>query len=329
MLNLTDKLSTVEERIAARLVAKLGLEPPVDVERLAKSFATVTTKDFPQPIDGLCLDLNVKGKQPKIWIAKGLHRVRRRFTLAHEIGHIRIPWHTGTIIDEIDIPNSREKSRYREMEAEANRFAAELLMPTAWVLRTIERTSHPIALMKLMIEVADVSHPSALFRVKQLGPTGYIGAVTRDGVVAWSGRTKGTRTAAPSIGLHASEIDREILDDERVISTSSEDYVWWKVRETSEIPAQGDEPWREILDRILLFLPETARPLYKSRVNAVIGSAFGRIKENKTPENYYNAALQSCSNRHDRDDNLKLIFTHPDFRRYLIARCYHQSHRYT
>jgi len=323
--SLTVDLDTPEERLAARLIQRRGLEPPIDVEAIAASLATVTTKKFPVEIDGLCLDLNVSGKTPKIWIAEGLHRVRRRFTLAHEIGHIRIPWHTGTIVDEIDVPHSREKSRYREMEAEANRFAAELLMPTSWVLRTIERTRHPSDLMNIILKVADVSYPAALFRVHKVSPAGFVGAVVEDDVIVWSGKTRGTQAQTPIIGSNLSHLDEAILERGRELNSRKSRYIWWKVKDEVPVPPAPSEPWREILDRILLSVPEDERAITKARVNAVIGSAFGKVAIRGSAEQLYHSALQSCTNRNDRDTRLPIVFNHPEFSDYLIARCHAQA----
>lgn len=323
--NLTVELETSEERHAALLVQRRGLEPPIDVEALAASMATVAIKKFPLEIDGLCLDLKRSGVRPKIWISDGLHRVRRRFTLAHEIGHIRIPWHTGTIVDEVDVPHSRERGKYVEMEAEANRFAAELLMPTAWVLRCIERTHHPTDLMRLIISVADVSFDAALFRVQKLSPAGYVGAAIRDGVIAWSGRTRGTNAKPPAVGSRLDEFDTLVVEAPRELRSSTTTYLWWKVRDSVRIPGEPEEPWRETLARMLLSIPEEHRFLTQQRVNAVIGAAFSRARKAQTADELYLAALEQCQNRNDRDRWLKAIVDHPDFPSYLIARCHQQA----
>jgi hypothetical protein len=151
------ELDHPEERMAARLVERLGISPPIDVEGICRGLANLTFKSFPIPIDGLCLDLKASGRRPKVWVSKNMPHVRTRFTIAHEIGHIIIPWHTGTIVDEIDSPRSTERGRYREMETEANRFAAELLMPSAWVIGLAERSDHAAGLMHTVRQVADVS----------------------------------------------------------------------------------------------------------------------------------------------------------------------------
>src|SRR4051812_4606927 len=71
-----------EERMAARLVERLQLTPPVGVEDLCRSFAELSFKNFPTDIDGICLDLKVPGKRPKVWVSRSTTGVRRRFTLA-------------------------------------------------------------------------------------------------------------------------------------------------------------------------------------------------------------------------------------------------------
>lgn len=53
---------------------------------------------------------------------------RKRFTLAHELGHFFIPWHSEFIFG-CDIAEMDYKKEYNPREAEANLFAAELLMP--------------------------------------------------------------------------------------------------------------------------------------------------------------------------------------------------------
>lgn len=64
-----------------------------------------------------------------IVLKKSLNDKRKRFTIAHELGHFYMPWHSelmfGCDIKEMDLKND-----YIPREKEANLFAAELLMPT-------------------------------------------------------------------------------------------------------------------------------------------------------------------------------------------------------
>lgn len=323
--NPIDEIDTPEERLAARMVRRFALEPPVDVERVAAALATVSVKRFPIAIDGLCLDLKISGKRPKIWLSQELGPIRRRFTLAHEIGHIVIPWHTGSIVDDLEAPRTIERGRYREMEAEANRFAAELLMPTAWVKGTSSRSNHASSLMNTIVQVADVSFPAAQFRVQKLGPPGYVGAEVRNDIVVWSARTKGTRAKPPPIGSAIADFDARLFEAPRALTNISSRYLWWKVRDEIAAPPSPSAPWREILENILLSIPEEERDVTRSRVNAVVGYAIGRLPKGTEVDRIYQRGLEACENRTDRDRWLRAVFAHPNFSAYLLARCYDRA----
>lgn len=320
-----DELPTPEERLADRLVRRLSLTPPIDVLKLASTFATVTEKAFPQEIDGLCLDLKSLGKRPKIWISRSLGRVRRRFTLAHEIGHIVIPWHTGSIIDVLDAPRSGARGVYRQMEAEANRFAAELLMPTFWVRDVSARAEHVAGLMHTIVRIADVSFPAALFRTEKLGQPGFVGAEVREGVVVWSGRTKGTSSLPPPVGSLIEMIDMPAAEEPEVISNEATRYFWWKMRERVSTPGKPESPWREVMESMLRFVPLEYRPRTRQRVNAIIGNAMGKTPRGTPVEEVYRRMLEASQNRSDRDPWVAALLKHPDYEKYLLGRAYERA----
>ena len=320
-----DDLNTPEERLASRLVERLQLRPAVDVLEIASSLATVTLKDFPQEIDGLCLDLKQPGKRPKIWLSKRLGRIRRRFTLAHEIGHIIIPWHTGSIVDDLEAPRSTARGLYRQMEAEANRFAAELLMPSSWVRGLSERAEHAADVMHTIVRRAEVSFPAALFRVEKLGPPGYVAAEIRDRVIVWSGRTKGTWSIAPQVGTRLDVLDMPVAHEPRVISNEDSRYFWWKMREEVDAPELPAGPWRDILEGILHSIPVEHRHLTRQRVNAIIGYAIGVVPKGTSVEQIYRRGLEASQNRSDRDRWLAAVIRHPEFKDYVLARAYDRS----
>lgn len=62
---------------------------------------------------------------------------RRRFTISHEIGHLKIPWHGGSIACHIDEGGASVSGDQYLREGEAHRFASELLMPTEWMRMVI------------------------------------------------------------------------------------------------------------------------------------------------------------------------------------------------
>lgn len=323
--NPTDDLATAEERLAARLVRRLSLRPPIDVLRLAASFASVTEKTFPLNIDGLCLDLKMPGKRPKIWLSKGLGHVRRRFTLAHEIGHIVIPWHTGSIVDDLEAPRTGARGLYRQMEAEANRFAAELLMPSVWVSQLADRAEHVAGLMHSIVHVADVSFPAALYRVEKLGPPGYVGAEIRDGIVVWSGRTKRTWSLPPSVGATLESISMPAAFEPEMLSNDRSQYYWWKMRETMDAPNEPNAPWRQILEDILITLPFDHRFKTRSRINAIIGYAIGQVPKGAPVGDIYRRGLEASHNRSDRDQWVAAVVAHPYYNDYVLGRAYERA----
>jgi hypothetical protein len=69
---------------------------------------------------------------------------RRRFTVAHEIGHFLIPTHGANAqCAKADLGVFKSSDARKSKEAEANRFAASLLMPRTLYLSDIRRLGAP------------------------------------------------------------------------------------------------------------------------------------------------------------------------------------------
>lgn len=321
------ELDTPEERLAQRVISRRGLVPRIDVEVLARSLAHVEVKKFPFgiDIDGLCLDLKRPGRKPRIWLnaQSGYHR--QRFTLAHEIGHIVIPWHTGSIVDELDAADPGERGEYRIMEAQANRFAAELLMPKAWATDICRRAEHMAVAMRTIASVADVSNPAAALRASQAGAPGYLVAAVAAGIVTWSSRTIGTRGRPPKVGASLDDVDMPAFHKPEVVGSGTTLYYWWQAREGVSPTGRPEEPWREILDRILLDLTPENRHKARQSINAIIGYAMGRLSPGSPVEAIYQQILEALQNRSDRDNNIVTLLRHPDINQYILARAYERA----
>ena len=107
----------------------------VPVEDIAESFLGLRVKDA-QLEDGVSGMLKIREREISVNAAEGVvWPRRRRFTIAHEVGHWQL--HKDDIADLVVtrthdyVPAAREKAKTPEeiREREANRFAAELLMP--------------------------------------------------------------------------------------------------------------------------------------------------------------------------------------------------------
>jgi len=306
--------------MAARLVGRLGLRPPIDVEKLCQSFADVEFKRFPIEIDGLCLDLKVAGKRPKVWVSVNIPPVRRRFTLAHEIGHIIIPWHTGTIVDDLEAPRSNERSRYREMEAEANRFAAELLMPSAWVLNLAERADDGAALMHSIKEIADVSFPAAFLKAAKFGKPGLICAEVKNSIVTRSLRSPETKSRPPEVGTLISRVQMPAAFDPRIVNGTDANYYFWQIRDELEVHEADLKPWREVLDEMLNDIPPEYRRKTQQQINAIVGIAIGREPKGADVKRIYRRGIEASQNRENADYWVSKILTHKSFNDYVLGR---------
>lgn len=107
---------------------------PVNVESIAERLgAKVVKVDLD---DKLCGMLHKEAGQHIIGVNSSHSVSRQRFTIAHEIGHLVMHDH---LISDLHVDKSFSERLYRDgrsktgedkIEREANRFAAELLMPT-------------------------------------------------------------------------------------------------------------------------------------------------------------------------------------------------------
>jgi Zn-dependent peptidase ImmA (M78 family) len=115
---------------------------PVPVERLAESIgAKVVFNNFNEEISGLLLRTN---ENLIIGVAKEQPLTRQRFTIAHEIGHILLHEFSDVHVDKnfAVMFRSAESSTAQDVfEIEANAFAAELLMPEAFLEKELRTTS--------------------------------------------------------------------------------------------------------------------------------------------------------------------------------------------
>jgi len=150
-----------EVKMARRLIKKHSLEVPFDVRDLVQEYAEVLYKPIPiDGVDGICLHLKTAGKTPKVIVNTNASETRQNFTLAHELGHIIIPWHYGSIADEIQEEVVNFNSSYWQLEREANRFASELLMPFDWIFSRYKenpRPDHLLAEISYQCAVSDIA----------------------------------------------------------------------------------------------------------------------------------------------------------------------------
>lgn len=116
------------EHYATQLIEDAGISTlPVDPYSIADEMDIVVEDMDLENVSGI---LFKAGDRKKIGIKKDMNPMRKRFTLAHELGHNEIPTHKNAKYEcSEDYLNPFLKYN-SSIEQEANRFAAELLMPT-------------------------------------------------------------------------------------------------------------------------------------------------------------------------------------------------------
>jgi Zn-dependent peptidase ImmA (M78 family) len=150
---------------------------PIRVERIAKALKLeVLQMELGPEIAGMLVS---DGAASRICVRKADARVRRRFTIAHEIGHFylghKFSGDQRVHVDRGHVIRFRSpKSSTGEdlMEVEANQFAASLLMPERLVREQVELQGgapvSDIAVTSLANDF-DVSEQSMTIRLTVLG----------------------------------------------------------------------------------------------------------------------------------------------------------------
>lgn len=129
-----DVLGADSAHAALQLLERLDIHaPPVMLGPIARACGVrVLGWDFDEAVSGLLLDLE---GGPAIGYNRNHARPRRRFTVAHELGHWLLRHHEHFHVD-LSTPTaeSGEPPGFNwQDERAANQFAAELLMPTDMV----------------------------------------------------------------------------------------------------------------------------------------------------------------------------------------------------
>ena len=116
--------------LAKRKIRQLGLTPPINMEEVIHSLnIEIVEKRNQYGIEAY----SELGDNLRIVINPEMtyYVQRRNFTLAHELGHIFIPWHNGDI--KCNFKDNYVKVGGKRLldtqELEANIFASDFLMP--------------------------------------------------------------------------------------------------------------------------------------------------------------------------------------------------------
>jgi Zn-dependent peptidase ImmA (M78 family) len=181
--------------------------PPVDPYEVAKANGILVVE---REIDGCDGCMLVEGLAAVIVVNLSIAAVeRRRFTVAHEMGHYAV--HQGTVRFRSESLSEMEGESPVGAEAEANAFAAELLMPAALV-EEFARQVPSFAVAEAMQERFATSFTAAALRMVKRSHYACALVMVRGGAVAWVARSSEWRRFwvpvgdAPGAGTLASTL---------------------------------------------------------------------------------------------------------------------------
>jgi Zn-dependent peptidase ImmA (M78 family) len=164
----------------AEILDRFGIRnPPVPVDRIAKGLgAQLRFSPLDDELSGM---IYISDGTPIIGINSLHHPNRQRFSIGHEVGHLVL--HRKLIsgkvhVDKefrIQLPTLNRDATSAlgtdKIEIQANRFSAELLMPTAWFLQAIATKPFDIDNEAPLEEIArkfKVSRQALDFRIRNL-----------------------------------------------------------------------------------------------------------------------------------------------------------------
>lgn len=274
-------MSSPSVKLAQLLTKKYALKPPIDVESLIKNYAELRYEDIPfSDIDGISINLKASDKKTKVIVNSNQPPLRQRFTLAHELGHIIIPWHTGSIVDQAYDPSETESSDYWQIEEEANSFAAELLMPAKYIEHLISITDDLAILHKTICDQCKTSSLAASVQLTKLLPKNIVFACEQNGLVRFSGKTQGTIANKLRWDTEFPSNPYDYAENYYKTQMEGQTLHWWRTPDEIILEPKDDRCWRDILDKILLdsHIPVERHPKVKSSINGTIAFANGSAK---------------------------------------------------
>jgi len=171
---------TIEE-VVQDVLDKSGIKKaPVDLTKILQKFKIDAEESSTIAAEGV-LVYSKSQKWAGIKYRAGLTEGRRRFTIAHELGHYFLEnvegGETSCSID--------GEGNNKEQERQANSFASSLLMPTEWVRSSISQSIKGIEDVLSISKQFEVSQTAAAIRLVQLIESPCAVIYSKDRKIGW------------------------------------------------------------------------------------------------------------------------------------------------
>jgi hypothetical protein len=170
------------QAFAQALLTSLNAKPPIDVEAIAQALQLDIRHVNSRAYDGAMFPFRYRAGGI-LTVNGNAERGRRRFTLAHEIGHYVLPSKASAAACSLRsvVAWGHQKTRG---ERDADRFAVELLLPADDVRSMVSRQGLTIRTIEQIKKVFDVSLTAAAYRAVEFVEDESAVVVTIDGIVS-------------------------------------------------------------------------------------------------------------------------------------------------
>jgi hypothetical protein len=304
-------------RIAARLVERFGLAPPVDIRALLRHYAEVeVVTSIPADCDALVIGLNLPSvARPKVIVNDDRPRRRKRFSMAHELGHILIPGHIS--IELCFMEDGFYSSS--DHERQAHSFASEILMPTRWLSDIVSESEHAGEVFSAA-GVANVSAAAAMLSINRLLAPGTVIALMQGHMVEMALGSPGTVANVPYNGqtLDPRSID-SMASASGAVTFGGRKISWWSFdtevglgQEDEGDERTASEVLRAIADEVFASNAEGRQHALAS-INAVAGLAKDVLGPAASAEEMLGRLRARLAGR----DKHMMMMSHPLFETYL------------
>ncbi len=315
-------------RCAATLADRLDLNPPIDVDAVAAHYCDVEFLTWPYACDALAVGLH--SARPSVFIRRNNQGARRRrFTLAHELGHVFLPWHVGLtacipVVTSFDAdplgpaPVSKflTQARIAEQEAEATRFAGALLVPRRFiesrantgeigeVVRSLNRTN--ISAVAAILSLSQHLLPGFCFLIDE--DEEGLRLVTSPGT--WTPPRNGRKSLEARLRDKSRNFGEAHVSGRRVL--------WYQLASQANfvLPDDARSTTQILRDAIASAAPPTESPALFMRINGIVGGILSKGERAQSEAR----ALSVLEHRFESDPELKHLLENADFCLYLCRK---------
>jgi hypothetical protein len=163
--------------------------PPVDLDSVLRLWGDLRISIQPLAREGYFLDLGVMGGE--LLVNSRDPRTRRRYTIAHELGHWMLKQLTGSSQHRRNLAPDQQSERW------CHEFASALLMPSSWLIEDLRKnrlSGLPDSVL-LLPKIYDVSSDALGIRISSVTPVSIVEVSTDNGHVIVGKRFQSKRVA--------------------------------------------------------------------------------------------------------------------------------------